>query len=134
MKKFLILIITLCLTACGLGTPNNSQVRKYGEKIFFADGKELKFPDFSIKFTGKHETTSSALKMTFYDFVVTENDRAQTVKWSSGTGDIAPTSFIVDGTDFLLELGQSDVIKGGLGEGNLVIWKKTDFDEAKKKQ
>jgi hypothetical protein len=72
--------------------------------------------------------------MTVYDFLITKGDKTQTVSWSSGTGDIAPTAFNVDGKDFLLELGISDVIKGSLGEGNLVIWKKSDFEKAKEKK
>lgn len=134
MKKILILIIAFCLSACGVKSANNDKFEKYGEKVSYADGKELKFPDFSIKFSGKRETTNAPLKMTFYDFLVTKGDKTQTVSWSSGTGDIAPTFFNVDGTDYVLELGMSDVIKGQLGEGNLVIWKKADFEKTKEKK
>lgn len=134
MKKIIILIISLCLSACGMNAASNNKAEKYGEKISYANGGELKFPDFSIKFSGKRETGNAPVKMTFYDFLVTKGDKTQTVSWSSGTGDIAPTVFNVDGTDFVLELGMSDVIKGGLGEGNLVIWKKADFEKAKEKK
>lgn len=134
MKKIITLIISLCLSACGVNSASNNQAEKYGEKVSYADGKELKFPDFSIKFSGKRETANSPVRMVFYDFLVTKGDKTQTVSWSSGTGDIAPTVFNVDGTDYVLELGMSDVSKGALGEGDLVIWKKADFDEAKKKK
>lgn len=131
MKKILILIIAFCLSACGVKSASNDKVEKYGEKVSYADGREMKFPDFSIKFTGKRGTGNAPIKMTFYDFLVTKGENKQTVSWSSGTGDIAPAIFNVAGTDFVLELSVSDVIKGQLGEGNLVIWKKADFEKAK---
>lgn len=134
MKKILILIVSLLLSACGVNSGSDNSVEKYGEKVSYADGKELKFPDFSIKFTGKRETATSPVKMTTYDFIVTKGDKTQTVSWSSGTGDIAPTFFNFEGTDFVLELGMSDVMKGALGEGILVLWKKTDFEKAKEKK
>lgn len=134
MKIILILIVSLFLSACSVNSASNNSVEKYGEKVSYSDGKELKFPDFSIKFTGKRETASSPVKMTAYDFLVTKGDKTQTVSWSSGTGDIAPTFFNFDGTDFVLELGMSDVIKGALGEGNLAVWKKSDFEKAKEKK
>lgn len=139
MKKIIILIVSLCLSACGVNTSsNNDQYQKYGEKVSYVDGKELKFPDFSVKFSGKREipntTGNPALRFIAYDFLVTKGDKTQTVSWSSGTGDIAPRYFNVEGTDFVLEVGMSDVIKGALGEGNLVIWEKSEFEKAKGKK
>lgn len=134
MKKLWILLITFCLTACGLSGGNN--VQNYGEKVNYSNGKEIKYPDFTVKFSGTHEKgfplPDSATKMVFYDFQVTKGDKKQTVSWSSGTGDIAPSFFYVDGVDYVLEMKQSDVIKESLGEGNIVIWKRADYESALK--
>jgi hypothetical protein len=43
------------------------------------------------------------------------------VSWSSGTGDIGPVQFEIDGKRFLLELRQSDKL-GKLQGNELVIW------------
>lgn len=130
-------MITMCLNACGLSDANKIQNAIYGEKISYTSGKELKFPDFSVKFTGTREkpypTENSSLKMIFYDFEVKKNDKKQTVSWSSGTGDIAPSFFYVEGADFVLELKRSDVAKDSLDEGVLIVWKRADYEEAVRK-
>jgi hypothetical protein len=128
----------MCLNACGLYDANKIQTVNYGEKVSYISGNELKFPDFTVKFSGKREVKypneTSSLKITVLDFTVTKGDKKQTVSWSGGTGDIAPSFFYVDGEDFVLELGQSDVIKGSLGEGILIIWKRTDYETAIRKK
>jgi hypothetical protein len=135
MKKILILLITFCLNACGLSGANENKVQNYGEKVSYTDGKEIKYPDFIVKFGGTREKgypkPDSSTKLVFYDFQVTKGDKKQTVSWSSGTGDIAPAFFYVEGVDYVFEMQQSDVL-GSLGEGNIVIWKRTDFETALK--
>jgi hypothetical protein len=135
MKKILILLITFCLNACGLSGANENKVQNYGEKVSYTDRKEIIYPDFSLKFSGTRERgfpmPDSATKMIFYDFQVVKGDKMQTVSWSSGTGDIGPTFFYVEGVDYVLEMKQSD-IKGSLGEGNIVIWKRSEFEAALK--
>jgi hypothetical protein len=120
---------------CGSNESAENQMQKYGEKVSYAGGKELKFPDFSIKFIGKREETSSnsQLKMIFYDFEVAKGETKKKISWSSGTGDIAPTFFEINGANFVLELSQSDLLKS-VGEGNMVIWEKAVYDESIKKK
>lgn len=62
MKKILILIIAFCLSACGVNSASNDKFEKYGEKVSYADGREMKFPDFSIKFTGKRSDQNDFLR------------------------------------------------------------------------
>ena len=136
MKIFIILIIGVFLNVCGFTNATDNEMQKYGEKVSYADGKELKFPDFSIKFTGKREVSKDAnspLKMTFYDFEVAKGEKKEKISWSSGMGDIAPTVFEFGGAKYVLELSQSDVLKS-LGEGVFVIWEKAVYDEAIKKK
>jgi hypothetical protein len=58
----------------------------------------------------------------YHDFRVLGATGAQTVTWSSGTGDIGPQPFAVAGEKYLLELQRSDRL-GPLPENTLVIWK-----------
>ena len=132
MKLALVLILTMFLNICGSNQPAENETLKYGEKVSYASGKELKFPDFSIKFAGKREENGAPVKMTFYDFEVTKGETKKKISWSSGTGDIAPTIFEIGGANYVLELSQSDLLKS-VGEGNLVIWTKAGYDEALKK-
>lgn len=133
MRIAVILIFTMFFNICGFNGTTDNQVQKYGEKVSYSSGNELKFPDFSIKFTGKREEKisndqRSSLKMIFYDFEIINGEAKQKVFWSSGTGDIGPSFFELNGEKYVLELAQSDIIKGPLGEGNLVIWKNADFN------
>jgi hypothetical protein len=138
MKIIPVLILSIFLNICGSNEATENQMQKYGEKISYADGKEIKFPDFSIKFIGKREEKLSKdlafpLKMVFYDFEAAKGEKKEKISWSSGMGDIAPTVFELDGAGYVLELSQSDVLKS-LGEGVFVIWKKAVYDEAIKKK
>ena len=122
------------LNICGFNEPADKQMHKYNEKISYADGKEIKFPDFSIKFIGTREVkypkdTDSQLKMTIYDFEVAKGETKKKISWSSGTGDIGPTFFEIGGGNYVLELSKSDIL-GAINEGNFVVWKKVDYEEA----
>lgn len=137
MKIILILIFCMYSASCSFNeTPAaDNQMQKYGQKVSYASGKELIFPDFTMKFVGKREAKISndwmfPQKMTFYDFEVAKGETRQTLSWSSGTGDIGPTFFTINGAEYILELRQSDIIKGSLGNDILVIWKKADYLDA----
>lgn len=132
MKLFLVLIFAIFLNLCGVNQSSENEMKNYGEKVSYESGKELKFPDFSIKFTGKREVTGAPVRMTFYDFEVSKGETKKKISWSSGTGDIGPTFFEIGGAEFVLELRQSDLLKS-VGEGNLVVWKKAEYDESLKK-
>jgi hypothetical protein len=132
MKIILVLMLAMLLNICGFNKSAENVTLKYGEKVSYTNGDELKFPDFTIKFVGKREATGAPVKMTFYDFEVSKGETKKKISWSSGTGDIGPTFFEIAGENFVLELSQSDILKS-IGEGNLVIWKKTEYDESLKK-
>lgn len=134
MKIILILIFCICLSSCSFNeTPaEDNQIKKYGEKVSYSSGKEFIFPDFTIKFVGEREEKISndwmfPQKMTFYDFELAKGETRQKLSWSSGTGDIGPTFFTINGAEYVLELRQSDIIKGSLGDDILVIWRKADY-------
>ena len=96
----------------------------YGEKIHYAQGEALNFPDLTIEFVGKREapiTSDYPQGMTFYDFKVYQGTQAQLISWSAGTGDIGPTLFELAGNRYALELAMSDEL-GSLAEDELVLW------------
>ncbi len=97
----------------------------YDKKTVFEKDLELQFPDFKLKFLGTRSVTSErfASGFTFYDFSIGSAALTRTVSWSSGTGDIGPVEFDVDGARFQLELRFSDRL-GRLAENEIVITKK----------
>lgn len=138
MKIITVLLFCMFLNVCGFNKGTDNQMQKYGEKVSYSSGEELRFPDFSIKFIGKREEKLSSdmifpLTMTFYDFEVAKDDAKQKISWSSGTGDIGPTFFDFNGAGYVLELAQSDIIKS-LDEGVFVIWKKADYEAGIKRK
>jgi hypothetical protein len=129
----------MCLSSCSFNeTPaEDNQIKKYGEKVSYSSGEELKLPDFTIRFVGKREEKISKdivfpLKMTFYDFEIAKGEAKKKVSWSSGTGDIGPAFFEIGGGNYVLELSQSDILKS-LEEGFFVIWKKAEYEESVRK-
>lgn len=137
MSKILILFVVTFLSVCGINDKSDKETLRYGEKVSYAGGQELKFPDFNIKYVGRREAKypdeDSPLAMSLFDFEVSKGETGRKVMWTSGTGDIAPTFFEIGGADYALELSQSDILKS-LGDGNLVIWEKSAYDEAMKKK
>jgi hypothetical protein len=55
-----------------------------------------------------------------HDFKVRGKGDEQTVSWSAGTGDIGPTRFVVNGTQFQIELSRSDKL-GRLRDDEMVV-------------
>ena len=98
---------------------------RYGEKIQYAHGQLLNFPDVTLEFVGKRESPPSdhyPRSMYSYDFKVYQGNQSQLISWSSGTGDIGPTLFELTGNRYALELVMSDKL-GILDENELVLWR-----------
>lgn len=121
--KLLIFIVIVIL--CGLvlfGCRPAQPKPAYGEKIIYAAGQPLEFPDFAVEFVGQRKESSAKFPpgFTFFDFRVSRDNNVQTVSWSSGTGDIGPALFEVAGQQYRLELTHSDKL-GWLEDNELVI-------------
>jgi len=103
----------------------DSAMRFYGEKIKFWQNQPVKFQDFSLTYVGERKVSSDKFPRGFVyqDFKMTVGNAEQTISWTSGTGDIAPTVFEIGGTNYELELRISDKL-GKLAEDELVVWKK----------
>ncbi|HWA06931.1 MAG TPA: hypothetical protein VG961_10310, partial [Ignavibacteria bacterium] len=95
----------------------------------FSKGEQIKFPDFTLEYTGERSETKqfpngNSITMKFHEFNLTSSASKKQISWSSGTGDIAPVQFEIDGKKFELELRNSERLKTKLSENELVIVKK----------
>lgn len=126
MKSVLVLF-SLLLAASGFAAD-------YGKKEIFAKGKTLVFPDCELTFTGTRTVNSPNFPRGFvyYDFEAKSGGKARTVSWSSGTGDIGPEFFEVNGRKYVLELSSSAAFKGWMKGNELVLWREGDFRKVKR--
>ncbi len=120
----LLAIIALC-DGCQAGEV------AYGEKVKFAKGQVLKFPDCQMEFLGKRKVAVDVYPRGFIysDFRVTAGGESKTLSWSSGTGEIAPLFFEIAGKKFVLELSATRVAKGFMKDDELVLWRRADYDK-----
>ena len=125
MKTLTVLFLLLAVTV---------QAADYGVKTRFAKGKALTFPDCELVFAGTRKVSSPVYPrgFLFYDFKVASGGKSVDVSWSSGTGDIGPRTFDVNGKKFILELSKSDAFKGWLKDDELVLWREGDFRKIQK--
>ena len=88
----------------------------------FDAGRTLHFPDFDLTYLEKRRATPAQYPRGWwiFDFKVRAKNEEQTVSWSAGTGDIGPTRFKVNGSDFQIELSGSDKL-GTLREDEMVV-------------
>ena len=109
----------------GSGRTGDSAQRFYGDKIKFWQNQPVKFADFNLIYVGERRVVSDKYPRGFLyrDFRIEAGAAQQTISWSAGTGDIAPTAFEIGGKNYELELGMSDKL-GKLAEDELVVWKK----------
>ncbi len=109
------------LAACS-AAENSQATATYGSKVRFGTGQTLRFPDFEMTYMGKRHVTPPQYPRGWWmhDFKVRGKGGEQTVSWSTGTGDIGPTRFKVNGVDFQVELSRSDKL-GSLRDDELVV-------------
>lgn len=116
--RLLGLVFTVLATACAPG----SNAADYGAKVAFQKDTPITFPDFSLTYVGERHVASDRYPrgFNFQDFKIVATQGAQTVSWSSGTGDIGPSPFQVGSKHFALELARADKL-GPLKSNELVI-------------
>jgi len=121
-----IAIVWLVPVGCGQALPVPQA--SYGTRVEYRLGQKIEFPDFIIEYFGERRQRASPYPrdLLYYDFKIRARQGAEkTVSWTSGTGDIGPTEFEIDGKHYRLELRLSDRL-GKLKENELVIWKAAD--------
>ncbi len=126
---------SVALTSClpqQTKMPSTSQqsVLGYGQKARYGQSQALKFADFELRFDGETHVKVKEYPPGFYyeNFSVTAHGKSQKIKWSMGTGEIAPAGFSVAGENYLLELRSSDVL-GQLKKDELFTWREKDWQQ-----
>ncbi|HRY28725.1 MAG TPA: hypothetical protein P5079_01660 [Elusimicrobiota bacterium] len=109
------------------GEKSSDRPAPYGQSVAYAGLSKthprLTFNDFSLQYVGLREVpgpNNAPWKMTVYRFHVQAREAQQEILWSSGSGLIAPSSFVVGHVRYLLELKHSEK-QGKLPDGFLVV-------------
>ena len=128
-KVNLKLLILIFISLFTLNCSNQTGMNDYDTVIEFSKGEQIKFPDFTLEYTGERSETKqipngNSITMKFHEFNLTSSASKKQISWSSGTGDIAPVAFEIDGKKFELEMRNSEKLKTKLSENELVIVKK----------
>lgn len=123
------LIILIFISLFTLNCSNQTGMNDYDTVVKFSKGEQIKFPDFTLEYTGERTETKqfpngNSITMKFHEFNVTSASSKKQISWSSGMGDIAPLGFEIDGKNFELEMSFSEKLKTKLSENELVIVKK----------
>lgn len=116
----------------------NQEVRhQYGEAVFYKLNETIKFPDFTLKYEGTRNAPNLAdnasRNFTYYDFIVTDKNGSQKISWTDGAGETVAQDFNVNGKQYFLELKFSEKFVRNLGDNELVILTKQQFDESRNK-
>ena len=117
-----LLVVHLSALAACSAAADSSNAAPYGSKVRFSSARTLRFPDFEMTYTGKRHVVPPQYPRGWwtYDFQVRGKADEQTISWSAGTGDIGPTRFVVNGTQFQIELSRSDKL-GRLRDDEMVV-------------
>lgn len=116
--------IVVTAVLAGMTACSQSADPSYGEPVRYALGREVVFPDFSIRYLGERHVKSAIFKPGFiyYDFEVTSGSESRKVSWSSGTGVIDSSSFEIGGKPYELELRGTVARRKWLKDDEMILW------------
>ncbi len=132
MKLFTRILVALFTLAVASSTLADSLPAQYGKWITYSKNTALQFPDFKLNFLGKtmgrpFPGTSRPMGNVFHFEIGNVNEQTQ-VKWSSGTGDIAPSSFVMGGKEFILEMLSSSALETRMRKDDqIIVWPKSQW-------
>ncbi len=125
------LIFMMLLGFCSVGECGTGV---YGKPVKYSLNTEVRYPDFAVRFVGTRREVPKVYPRGFlyYDFEVLSNSGIKAkASWSSGTGELGPIEFSVDGEGYFLELRanslETDPKKRWLKEDEMIIWKKEAY-------
>lgn len=127
--KISIILALSILSFIDTGCSSKTGGADYNTVVSFSKGEKITFPDFVLEYRDEREVENTfpngnKVKMKFHDFEANNGGERVIVSWSSGTGDIAPSSFEIGGNKYELELRISEKLSKNLAENELVIVKK----------
>ncbi|MBY0355089.1 MAG: hypothetical protein K2Q12_05095 [Rickettsiales bacterium] len=79
---------------------------KYGEVVEYKANEAIQYPDFTITYQGRTHEASPVFKngFNYQNFIVSSPQGEAKIRWTSGTGEISETRFLVDGKKFYLDV------------------------------
>ena len=97
-------------------------MNEYSQRVKYKENQDVSFPDFTLRYIGQTKVIPPQYPRGFivYNFQVENKKQVQKIRWSSGTGMIAPLDFTANGKAFQLELQAADKF-GHLAPDELVI-------------
>lgn len=116
--------IAILAAACASFPFSNTKTPEYGKRFYYRQDEAITFPDFTIMYAGLRENgffpgTARRLAPLFV-FIVSKDNIKQELKYSAGTGEIAPVFFVARESCFQLELEHSQTL-GILKENEAVV-------------
>jgi hypothetical protein len=129
-KMFKIIILLLVLSTI-IGCRASNSAADYDKIVTFSQDKPVKFSDFELTYVGERKQTSTfpngnSFTFTYNVFKIKNENKADSVAWTSGTGEIGPIYFEFRGSKYSIELKYWEKEKKKLDEDELVITKLTN--------
>ena len=123
------ILFTIILYICALAAASGCSVTHpaYGKWEQYSAESATHFPDFDLYYIGtapgSHLRFGSTMRWGIvYKFEARKGDERVSIAWSSGTGDIGPTSFTIGGRKYCLEMRMSDYLTGQAPEHSVAVW------------
>jgi len=128
VKLIQLSIIVTYFLVFAIGCNSSIPSGEYNKITSFSENKPIKFPDFELIFTGERKDTSifpngNKFTFTYYVFKLKNDNKVDSVAWTSGTGVIGPIYFEFGGSKFSIELKYWEKEKKKLDEDEFVITK-----------
>jgi hypothetical protein len=137
MTRFIVIILSLLMFQTNDAFAQAKERKAlYGVWEEYSANIALKYPNFTLHFVGAEPgafyPNSTTHRMgSRYKFMAVWDKIAQPVSWSSGTGDIAPSKFIFDGRDYILEMRASLALeeKGFVPDNKVILWRAAEWQK-----
>ena len=136
--KNLVLIVIFSLVGCAFtATFNHVEHARYGMWESFSPNKALSYPEFDIIFLGSrpngfYQGSDTHRLADIFQFEIRKGETKISLSWCSGTGDIGPEAFTLNGKSYYLEMVGSPFLGWAKLDTDVAIWPKEDY-EAKRK-
>ena len=134
MKKIMALLLTVTFLFNTNAFADSARDANYGVwESYGASWKHpLQYPDFRLEFIDKIEGEfypgSKERRLgDIYTFSILNKEKKQTIKWTSGAGDLTPTKFSIDDQTFYLEMIMSDISDDKAPDYQVLIWKEDEY-------
>ena len=137
MRKLLLVLLSLIVSF-----PADSQgitpvkLHEFGRWHPYYENRIMPFPGFTLIFKGMEPgdlypgSTTRRLGGRF-KFFASSGSSSANITWSSGTGDIGPSGFRLDGKDYILEMVTSETASGFVDENKVMVWPIAEWEKRK---